>query len=227
MKQKKLLVPLICLLALVCLVGSASATNLVTNGDFELGNTGFTSGYAYMGLTDNPDALWPEGTYAVGDNPLTYHSSWSGPAGSGFPAHGGSGLMMIVNGDTTAGVEVWKQTGITVLANTDYVFSAYAASCFATSPAVLAFSINDTPIGTMYLTSNIGQWDLFSVTWNSGSSTTANFLALVNQNTIANGNDFCLDDISMTPVPVPPTVILLGSGLLGLGLLRRKWSLKK
>jgi hypothetical protein len=42
------------------------------------------------------------------------------------------------------------------------------------------------------------------------------------------GQGILIDNLEFChPVPVPPTALLLGSGLLGLGLLRRKWSLKK
>lgn len=49
----------------VCLVfsiGNASA-NLIVNGDFEQGNSGFHSDYTYGGTGDK--ALWPAGTYSV------------------------------------------------------------------------------------------------------------------------------------------------------------------
>jgi len=45
LRQKKLLVSLACLLSLIFWVGSAFATNVFYNGDFELGNTDFSSDY--------------------------------------------------------------------------------------------------------------------------------------------------------------------------------------
>ena len=61
--------------------------NLVANGDFSLGNTGFTSQYVY---TTN---LFPEDTYVVGDNPNHFH-----PQGANFGDHTtGTGLMLIAN----------------------------------------------------------------------------------------------------------------------------------
>ena len=65
--------------------------NLIYNGDFELGNTGFFSQYIY-----NNTSLWDEGTYMVGPNPQTYHSHFSS-----CPDHTtGTGNHMIINGQS-------------------------------------------------------------------------------------------------------------------------------
>jgi hypothetical protein len=216
--QKKLLVSLVCLLSLIFLAGSASA-NLVVNGDFEAGNSGFTSAYFYVAATGNssPDSigstLWAEGTYAVGTNPYNYHYSW----GPGFAAHTGDN-MMIVNGATSTGEQVWAETGlIPVTPSTTYYFSVWIASIYPDSPAQLSFSIMGTPIGSPILGGAVGDWKQFYVTWDSGANTFVD-LASINLNLAASGNDFALDDIvfDTNPVPLPPTALLLGTGLLGL-----------
>ena len=174
--------------------GSAlSGINLVNNGDFELGNTGFTS--EYVPGQPTPTGLVPEGTFDVIANPQSRHASFA-TCGDHTT---GSGLQMVINGAVTAGVSVWAQT-VNVIPGTDYQYSYWVQSVVAGNPSQLQLYINGIAAGPVYtaLTPTC-QWIQFIYNWNSGVSSTA-YLSLENQNTIANGNDFALDDIIFQPV---------------------------
>ena len=89
----------------------ADPPNLITNGDFEDGNSGFTTEYTYLNPSSTgPWTLGPEYMYTVSTNPNLYHSAWTS-----FGDHTtGDGKMMIVNGsweDTSPGYDavVWAQ----------------------------------------------------------------------------------------------------------------------
>ena len=163
-----------------------SAINLVTNGDFELGNTGFTSSLTY---TPN---LYPAGTYYITTNPQLTHSLFS-PC---TDHTSGTGNMMVVNGAVTPNVIIWSTT-IAVSQNTDYAFSAWITnvSPFITDLPLLQFSINGSTVGPVFTTLPTQcSWNQFYEIWNSGVNTTAT-ITLLNQNTTGSGNDFALDDI--------------------------------
>lgn len=177
--------------------------NLIANGDFEQGNTGFTTGYS-----DEPGDWTQQGCYAVGSNPSDYNNyAWIAPS---FGDHTtGSGLMMIAAGATTPNVVAWQQ-GIQVVPNTQYSFSAWAASaCLfdvsgGPTPATLQLRVNGTGMGSpLTLPTQPGVWANLTGTWFSGSATSAT-IGLVDLNTAANGNDFTLDDVLVTPQPVSP-----------------------
>ena len=235
------------LVALVLIAGAcgllptlSAADPIIPNASFSLGNNGFASGYTYVSSPTLPATrlTYPEGTYTVGTSPSQYHSLWPS-----FGDHTtGDGGMLIVNGSPLEGVLVWSAT-VDVDADTQYDFSAWAASVFWNSPANLAFSINGTVMDAPFLLpSETGTWQRFSAGWYSGKDTTA-FLSVVDLNTVRFGNDFALDDIALTavrrfgprgfdpdpddpppaPVPEPASLILFGSGLVGLaGYVKRR-----
>ncbi len=193
------------------------ATELVTNGNFEAGNTGFVSGYInHQGVYVAPvppdpgdQGLVPEGLYAVGTNANLYHPSFFGKDHTT-----GSGKFMMVNGDKTSILPIVWTENITILPNTDYYFSAFAMSLNQVPPyAQLQFQVNEEQVGTIAsLTpgaSTVGgpfNWVRFYGTWNSGSSTSAT-ISIVDLNTAAGGNDFGLDDISCSTLsPITFTV---------------------
>jgi gliding motility-associated-like protein len=163
--------------------------NLIINGNFNAGNSGFTSQYTYA----NPNTT--EGEYFVGTNPQAWNASLS-PCTDHTT---GSGNMMLVNGSPTPGVEVWKQT-VNITPNTNYTFSTWIQALWPPNPAQLQFSINGNTIGSV-ITASLPTctWTQFYTNWNSGTASAA-VISIVNKNTQIQGNDFALDDISFSTV---------------------------
>ena len=164
-------------------------TNVISNGDFSLGNTGFSSQYNFA----NPNTT--EGEYFVGTNP----QAWNGSVSPCTDHTTGTGNMMLVKGSPIINVNVWTQA-VAVTPNTNYAFSTWVQALYNPNPAQLSFSINGGTLGSL-ITASLPTctWNQFYTTWNSGSNTTAT-IAIVNKNTFVQGNDFALDDISFSSV---------------------------
>lgn len=198
---------------------TSGGTNLVVNGDFENGTTGFISDYisgtgGTWGILSNP------GQYAVANTPNDVHSNFYSCMDHTFGD--GTGNMYVANGSDIANTIVWSQT-ISVVPNTNYNFSTWAMSVENTgNPAILQFFVNNVQIGAVFSPSATGcTWSEFYNLWNSGSSTNA-VISIKNQNIDGGGNDFALDDISFTSfctntdtiiVSFDPTTINAGSDL--------------
>ena len=172
-----------------------SSNNLVVNGDFEQGNTGFTSDYGpgvggAFGLLTNP------GTYAISTSPSNVHNNFF----SCVDNTSGTGNLMIINGSNTTNTNVWCQT-INVSPNTDYMFSAWAISLENTNisnVATLHFLVNGVQIGLNFSPSLTAcNWQQFFANYNSGSNTSIEIC--IESDVISGNNDYGIDDIFFTP----------------------------
>lgn len=163
--------------------------NLIINGDFSNGSIGFASGYTYSPVDDM------EGKFFIGDNPHDWDPS--APASCGDHTSG-TGNMMMVNGyELVPGASIWSQQ-VTVQPNTNYAFSTWVQSLVYLNPASLQFYINGIPLGTPFAAGATAcSWQQFYTVWNSGGNTTAT-IKIVDQNMNWAGNDFALDDISLS-----------------------------
>jgi len=173
------------------------ATELVTNGGFNQGNTGFTTTYNFVADVTGQFEMYPEGTYSIVPNANFVHDAFHGTE-----RNNGTGNIMVINGHPVMGSSVWNQNNVAIQPNTTYYFSAWAMSVVNGNNAVLRFSINGNQVGTTAFlpngyTNNSGpyNWVRFYGSWNSGPETEAD-LSIVNLNTVLGDNDFALDDIS-------------------------------
>lgn len=169
--------------------------NLIVNGDFELGNVGFGSAYGTPALPYTTSSLVPEGLYAVVDLPGQVHGNFSSSAIDHTPAPGTK--QMVINGNITPGAVVWTQS-VPVIQNADYEFNYWVQTVVNNndpSPSKLQLYVNGVAAGPVYTANpTTGVWTQFIYNTNAGSNIVLN-LELINQNTVAGGNDFALDDI--------------------------------
>lgn len=195
------------------LAGAAYAdNNLLVNGDFSAGNSGFTSSYDF-----SDPMYWQPTHYSVGTL-LSFGDHTTG-----------SGKLLVADGAYDAAKPVWSKT-IDVVANTDYAFGAWAREVYTSSSPVvtLGFYANSLEIGKLTLAHDeTTAWQQFLTTWNSGSLTSVNLqIRDLQTNNGVPGNDFAIDDIHMSavsPAPEPETyaMFLAGLGLMG-AIARRK-----
>ena len=183
-----------------CQAAPAAYEELVANGDFESGNTGFTNEYIYR-----PGLLWPEGPYTVDDDPADNHPySW--------PSYGdhttGTGEMMIVNAAIIPNVTLWEQM-VPVLSHTRYSISAWVSTVVPPAPE-LRFLINGEAVGVKVGPGGSGYWREFATSWDSGDQTAVQF-RIVETSIAGFGNDFAIDDISLKLAPIPGDANLDGN----------------
>ena len=159
--------------------------NLIVNGSFADGNTGFNTEY-----TDSGGNSWPGGSfeYAIVDN--------DGHSGDGRSLYGNS----VNHASTTTGNQllfpvIWSQS-VSVTPGETYDFSAWVKeTSSSTNPSILEFTINSEVVGEI---TAAGSWRQFASTWNSGSSVQAEIMIVevgARTQTPGGGNDFAIDDI--------------------------------
>lgn len=212
---KRLLIQII-LVGLGCispLILSAQVTgkNLIPNGSFELGDTGFESSFS-SSLHGTPP-----GSYSVTDQAPNLNKDFKNPDG-GDHTEGGYGLFFVVNSDGT-NKSVWS-CKVNVLPNSEYDFAVFFCNIYRLLPPKTNFAFengdvkgNDPQIKVTIASEEIlverdyfhmFRWLKASTVWYSGEHSGPVRITIENLNTNINGNDLALDDISMVYIRTMP-----------------------
>ena len=161
-------------------------SNLVYNGDFELGNTGFLTQYNY----------WTSGGFVFGNYMITTNAN---TVSVGFTPCNNGGKYMVLDGIGTPNTYFFQST-VNVEPNTLYEFSVQSVFLAFTELSSsyyprLKYYINNQQLGGVDVISNYNcNWHTFKYKWYSGTNTTAT-LKVVDDNTDGGGNDFAVDNI--------------------------------
>jgi len=196
--------------------------NIIKNGQFENGNSNFTSNYTYKNypsqLTTTNNYIYgaglvgARGSYTVGSDPSNQNGAYQNCADkTGTPA----GKMMIVRGDCyskhpekdrkTAPVNtVWKQT-VVLSPSTTYIFSAWVARATISntmSPSIRIAILADNKGSEAWITGSTCEWQKITYVFSTSATETSKEFSIRELNGVAyncNGSNrgFVIDQIEL------------------------------
>ncbi len=185
---------------------STYITNLVFNGDFELGNNGFSTDYVFK--TSNTSGA--QRTYGITDSASKFYSGFSNCGDHTT----GSGKMFVCDGSTNPTNRMWSQT-VPVKPGSTYTFTYWIQSITSPSPAQIETRINNIvlPAGTSInpytapSSNACNNWQKVSYSWTAGVGVTSADLSIYDKNFVDIGNDFAIDDISFITLTTTCTLV--------------------
>lgn len=180
-----------------CPTGSKpTGSELVINGSFTSGNSGFNAGAYTYSSGHTPSNPLTNDYYDVVNDASSIHFAYTG-----IDHTNGSGKFLAINGSTAA-ANCWIET-LTVQPYTNYYISGWFNNIadpvnYPGLPiACVDFRVNDTIISSkLCLNDYPDSWLQLDTLWNSGPRTSIK-LSVYNYGTSGNGNDFGIDDITM------------------------------
>ena len=191
---------------------AAVGDNLVTNGGFDSTPLGAETAFQWAdpGVEGNwgnhgSGTMYDPGTYTIASNPRVVHEHWA--------TFDGDDSMMIVNGmDQESGLNslVWAQNVTLPDPDAAYKFSMTAKNVLPQDGvfvgalgANLTVLVNGVQVGVINLTDEAAGVE-FAVETGVSNAGTAR-IEIRNNTSIYTGNDFAIDDISLTQVPCDAT----------------------
>jgi hypothetical protein len=166
------------------------SVELVVNGDFSDGDTGFDTDYQpFSGFE------MAEGEYVVTDTTSGRHRL----IGDDVPDHGGDGFMLMINSALEPDVAVWRQR-VPLVLGAAYRMTVWIRHWLPESETPFDYQVrvDSVSVGSMRQEAGLDDsgWTRLRLEWTSASSGEV-ALALFNMDLTRENNDHFLDDISL------------------------------